>query len=139
MKNKNKKSSETAILKRQLRDLKSTISNQNRKIRKLVSEIKTLESALNSSTVYIDDRLTGVSVDELVKEFSGDESNIDLDKMVDDCKEELEFKWQCYSCEPGYLRLIVVNRLEDKMYFRKCSHCDNRTKIQKFDESVKGL
>ena len=48
---------------------------------------------------------------------------------------ELKEKWQCYTCESGVLRIVMIGN----RYFRKCDHCGKNTKSQVWDTSVKGV
>ena len=54
--------------------------------------------------------------------------------------ENLKMEWKCHEehCS-GYLEIILYTRRDGTYYYRQCTDCDNRTKSQKYDESVKGI
>jgi hypothetical protein len=54
-------------------------------------------------------------------------------------RENLINKWLCHQCQEDYLRLIVLNRPDGAVYFRKCATCGHRTKLQKYTENVEGV
>lgn len=54
-------------------------------------------------------------------------------------KQEMEARWRCYECEEGTMRLVVIHRVGEPYYFRKCDHCDNKTKMKKMTEEVEGV
>jgi len=58
-------------------------------------------------------------------------------KSVEDSKKE----WQCHKCDEGFLRIIMIPRLDGMFYFRKCSSkgCDQRTRLKKYTSDVKGI
>lgn len=51
-------------------------------------------------------------------------------------REEVKAKWACHKCQEGTLKMIVVPRRDGSWYFRKCDHCDNRTRLQKYTDQV---
>lgn len=53
-------------------------------------------------------------------------------------KKELEKQWECHQCSEGIMRLIIVHKLREPYYFRKCDNCTNKTKLKKYDDSIKG-
>lgn len=54
-------------------------------------------------------------------------------------KEKLEDKWKCHDCNNGILEIIQIRRPDGVYYLRKCNACKNRTRLQKWNEDVKGI
>lgn len=54
-------------------------------------------------------------------------------------QEKLEENWKCHKCDNGIMRLITINRAGNPFYFRRCDSCDNKTKMQRFNEDVEGV
>lgn len=77
------------------------------------------------------------------------DASVDLKRLArQQYKEELDFKskkekliekWTCHKCGKGVMKLVLVSRVDGEHYFRSCSRCDNRTKIQEYTEKVKGI
>ena len=40
-------------------------------------------------------------------------------------------KWKCHECSEGHMAYIPVSRKDGMFYYRKCTECDNRTKMKK--------
>jgi hypothetical protein len=53
--------------------------------------------------------------------------------------EELKRAWQCSKCGTGFLEIILLNKMNDLCYYRKCNECQNRTKLQKYNKNVRGI
>lgn len=103
----------------------------------------TLQKAMNESTVYIDERLVDIPVDDIVRYFSNANSNntktgtLDgVQKAFEKSQEKLKAKWECHKCEDGYMKMVIINRPDGKHYFRSCTSCDNRTNMKKYHEAV---
>lgn len=138
---KNYEKSETAELKETIRRLKADLRKQNKRVKILKSEIVTLQKAMNESTVYIDERLVDVPVDDIVKYFS--DANGSSTKSLDGVQEayeesqkKLKAKWECHKCDDGYMKMVIINRPDGKHYFRSCTNCDNRTNMKKYHQAV---
>lgn len=57
-------------------------------------------------------------------------------------RESLELmrkEWQCNTCESGHLEIILVNKLNDLYYYRKCTNCAHRTTLQRYNKNVRGI
>ena len=48
-------------------------------------------------------------------------------------------KWKCYECGNGILKLLIFNRRDGTFYYRRCSNCDHRTRLQKYHKDVEGV
>lgn len=140
-KDKNYKRSETSELKQTIRSLKGKLAHRDKKIKNLLSEIKTLQAALDESVVYIDDRLADIPVEDIVRYFKKRNSG-KLDGVKTEYeknREALREKWTCHECNEGYLKIIIFNRHDGKHYFRSCTNCENRTRTKVFTEDVEGV
>ncbi len=133
--------SEISQLKDKIRELRAELGVRDKKIKNLKSELRTLNAALSKSAMYIDERLTDIPIESVVNYFNDKVTGRikDIEKIHEDSQRSLEKKWQCHKCDDGFLRLIVITRHDGKQYFRKCTHCDNRTGMQKYVEGVEGL
>jgi len=129
-KNKDYEKTEIGKLKETIRSLKGKLSNREKKIDQLLSEIKTLKRSLNESIVYIDDKLSDIPVEDIVKYFS-DKKKGKLNEVV-----KLNKK-VCYKCNSGHLQLTIINRRDGQFYFRKCNKCDHKTRMKHYSDDVK--
>ncbi len=140
-KNKDYERGEISQLKDKIRALRAELGVRDRKIKNLKSELKTLNAALSKSAMYIDERLSDVSIETVVDYFNDKVTGRiqDIEKVHKDSQESLAKKWQCHKCDDGFLRLVIINRHDGKHYFRKCTHCENRTGMQKYTNDVEGI
>lgn len=129
MKTKDKPKSEVRLLKLTIRELKASLKAKDRKIRQLKSELRQLEKAFGDSLVYIDDKLSDVPVEMLV-------SKLNKEKNEKDSKASTATNWDCFKCDDGVLRIIIVNRMDGKHYFRACNKCENRTRLKVYHDEV---
>ncbi len=53
--------------------------------------------------------------------------------------EYLKKIWECNDCRNGWLEITLYSKTGQTHYYRKCTNCNNRTKGQRYDESVKGI
>lgn len=143
VKNKDFIKSESSKLKDTIRELKSCNRKLTKRVKDLVGEIKTLQTALDESIIYINKELEQIPIEDIVKYFSDKKRGrvSDVQKQHKDRLNELKEKWQCFKCKIGYLRLIIVDRKDKKFYFRICVNkdCSNRTKLKEWDSNVKGI
>ncbi len=69
------------------------------------------------------------------------EAHEDEDEAFD-IKESIELekkKWECFDCTDGILRLVMVWKAGVPFYLRKCDGCAKKTKLKRYDETVKGV
>ena len=136
-KNKNYERSEISELKQTIRSLKAKLAHRDAKIKRLISEIKTLNKAFDQSVVYIDKKLADYSVEEIVSYFNNDAKGASITDMQHQIQEAEERSWECYKCDDGTLRLIIINKRNEEWYFRSCNNCKNRTRMKKYKKGVK--
>jgi hypothetical protein len=53
--------------------------------------------------------------------------------------EDLKKKWECFECHEGFLKLILVSKMGEPYYFRKCNNCGKKTKLKHYNDSVEGV
>ena len=54
-------------------------------------------------------------------------------------REKLKEKWKCYECKEGYLRLMIFHRPDGDFYYRRCTRCGHKTKLQRYNKDVDGI
>jgi len=83
-------------------------------------------------------RLDYDHIDDLVK--SQEESGTTEEKIEYKSKNEREREqWVCFECNKGILKLVIINKPNEKIYFRKCDNCGKRTRTKKYTKDVKGI
>ena len=145
-KSKNYEKSEVSELKQTIRNLKAIVSTRDKKIKRLISDICTMQKALDESVVYIDERLASIPVEDIVSYFKdkNGKSKKSIDEVEDfyeTAQDRMRLKWTCKVCKRGHLKLIIINRHDGQYYFRSCidKDCKNRTKMKKYTEDVEGV
>lgn len=129
---KEEKDAETRRNKAHVRKLENEIS-------KLKSQLRTYERAFNKNVLFLKEKTSDLTVEELIK---GAEQEMSLKQIKDDKKDrfsEMQRKWACFDCNEGILRLIIIPGAENNRYFRKCSMCDKRTEVKEYSETVEGI
>jgi hypothetical protein len=142
-KNKDYPTSDIAKLKRTNSSLRAKIRQKDKKIERLISDVNTLQKALDKSIIYINDELAEIPVEDIVRYFNRKKRG-KLDDVVETHQNEMDRlrdKWQCYDCKSGYLRLVLVSRQDGKHYFRMCVNrdCKNRTPLKPYHDEVEGV
>lgn len=56
-----------------------------------------------------------------------------------EARKQLKRTWECWDCREGVLKIVVFPRRDGVFYFRKCTSCDKRTKLQPYTNKVTGL
>jgi predicted RNase H-like nuclease (RuvC/YqgF family) len=109
---------ENRSLKEKIQSLKSALKKKDATIDRLLSEVRTLQKCFDESTVYINNKIKHLSVEDVIN--------------------KLDDRWKCFACKAGTLRLKVIHRLDGIMYFRSCDNknCKNRTRLKNYDDSV---
>lgn len=78
-------------------------------------------------------------VQDLLNSQNFNEEGIVKTKSRGDMQKELEMKWLCFDCEKGIMRLTVINKAGEPHYFRRCEHCDKKTKMKKYTSETEGV
>jgi len=70
--------------------------------------------------------------DLVEKQYAEDKEAIDAPIH----EKKLQETWRCHKCVEGYLRIVLMPRLDGIYYLRKCSNdeCGKRTRLQKYDK-----
>jgi hypothetical protein len=97
--------------------------------RKLKHQISQLRKQLDRIDVDRYQNLKQI-VEKQAKEDAEAESTVHHERSMRD--------WKCRECTDGVLRISIIQRLDGVFYYRSCTHCPNRTKLQKYTEDVKG-
>jgi hypothetical protein len=108
-----------------------------RLIDKLKHENKVLKKELSRLTkelVKTNSRYEGL--DDLVQQ-QYEEEYPDTGARI--AKEAEDSKWMCHKCNNDILKIIILNRADGTYYFRKCGSCPNKTKLQRYNDHVKGV
>lgn len=107
---------------------------QIQRLQKENEKLKRRISALQKQLARID-LDSHNNVKELVDKFEQE----DYKEEKHSTQKALEEKWKCHKCDEGVLKLILIQRKDKLVYFRKCDSCDNRTKTQEYTEKVDGI
>lgn len=113
----------------------------NTREQKLINEnsrLKRLISQLRKQLARVDlDR--SADVREIVnKYYELEDAELHAQKEREGL-EQLEREWQCNSCNNGHLEIVLINKIDELNYYRKCINCTHRTKLQKYSKNVKGI
>ena len=108
----------------------STLQKANREIKMLKRQLSRLKKVI--SRIDMDDynNIQEAREAQLRERKELKKEN----KKVDESE-----RWSCFSCKEDYLRLVIYQKVNEPYYFRRCPYCGNRTKSQKFDDSVEGI
>lgn len=107
------------------------LSHENDKLKRLVS-------ALRKQIARIDLERSA-SVRDIVNKYYEQE---DMEKHAERERESLEAlmrEWQCAKCGDGHLEIILLNKLNELHYYRKCTCCPHRTGLQHYSKDVRGI
>lgn len=126
----------------QVATLKRRVHHLEKENKQLKSELRSYEKALAKNVTFLKEKTTNLSLEDLIA-GANDELNLQQikDKKVDTF-DEMKKKWNCYECNIGIMKFIVVPKGEDNHYFRRCSNpkCLHRTELKLLTEEVdKGL
>jgi len=96
-------------------------------------ELDDLQRAIRKQLKRIDlDRYHDLR-DLVEKQYREDE------EITNDTNNEKKLKeaWRCHRCIEGYLKILLIPRLDGIYYLRKCSsdECKNRTKMKRYDKA----
>jgi len=139
-KGKNINRNDVSDLKDTINTLKGMLKKEKALNKRLLSEIKTLESAFSESILYINKELIDVPLPDVMDYFK-DKKNGEIDEVKDmynQRMDKLDKDWKCHKCDEGTLKLIVIERHDGKHYFRACGNkkCPNRTKLKKWHPDI---
>lgn len=107
------------------------LQHENDRLKRLVSQLRKQLARLDL------DR--SANIRDIVQKHYQTE---DAEKHAEKERESMEFlkkEWQCIKCETGHLEIILLNKLDELHYWRKCTDCPHRTKLQKYNKNVRGI
>ena len=102
------------------------LKHENKKLKKQISKLR---KVINS----IDIQHYNFVQDLLNSQSFKDDTN---DNRV---KEKLEKQWECFQCDEGIMRLIMLHRAGEPYYLRKCDKCEHKTRMKKYEDGVEGV
>jgi len=102
-----------------------------RENRELKRQLKGLRKSL--------DRLDYEHLNELIESHENSEAKLNEKIEYTSKRERNETNWSCFDCQKGILRLIIIQKPNESIYFRRCDHCGKRTKTQHYTDKVEGV
>jgi hypothetical protein len=113
----------------------------NTKEEDLLQRLKRENDRLKKSISSLRKQLSRVDLDryENLKDLLYKQANSDLNERIIEEKKKLKKKWECFVCRIGFMKIHTVSRRDGLRYYRKCTECDNRTKMKLYNDKVKGL
>lgn len=103
------------------------LKHENKKLKRQVSALRKQISRLDL------DRYENLK-DIVQKHYEAEEQ----DQFKKDLK-KLKKEWECHVCREGFLKLYLINRRNEVVYYRKCTECDNRTSVKPYNSKVEGI
>jgi hypothetical protein len=100
----------------------------------VVRKLKKENSSLRKQLARIDTQRFE-HLEELVDQQAMEERQLDHKSK----RQKLIEKWNCYKCEDGILKIIIINRPDGLHYFRRCNKCSNKTKLKRYSDEVEGI
>lgn len=118
--------------------LKRHIHHLEKENKKLKSELRTYERVFNKNITFLKERTRGLSLEDLI---AGANAELSLQEIKEEKVhkfEDIQKKWECYQCNEGVLKLIIIPRGDGNSYFRQCSNpkCKHRTDLKEYTEDV---
>lgn len=107
-------------------ELLDKLKHENKKLK---TEVKRLRKELDKNRIHYE------NITDLLEQQASEE--IQVSKKEE--RSELLKRWKCHCCEFGIMKLIIIPRPDGPRYLRKCTECDNRTRLKKYTEDVEGI
>jgi len=76
---------------------------------------------------------------ENLRELLYKQDNEDLEDKIKKERQKVKKEWECYECRQGFMKIHTISRRDGLRYYRKCTNCDNRTKLKPYNEKVEGI
>jgi len=104
------------------------------KLRRENVKLKGQISSLRKQLSRIDlDRYTNLR--DIIEAHELEDDEFDIKESLEESKK----KWECFDCKEGILNLIMITKCGDPFYLRRCNNCGKKTRLKKYDETVKGI
>ncbi len=111
---------------RKEQDRMQRLQRENEKLKKQISSLRKQLSRIDL------DRYSYLR--DVIEAHEAEDEAFDVKMSL----EEEKRKWECFECQAGVLRLVVVSKVGQPYYFRKCDNCGKKTKLKKYDENIQG-
>lgn len=107
------------------------LQNENDKLKKVIAQLRKQLARIDL------DRYSNVR-DIVHKHYQQEDAERHAE-IQRESEEQLRREWACTKCGEGYLEIILLRKINDLHYYRKCTSCTHRTKLQRYAKSVRGL
>jgi hypothetical protein len=106
-------------------------------LQKLKCENKRLKNQISS----LRKQLQRVDIDRFtnLRDLVYQQSIEDLQESIKEERKKLKQKWECFVCRTGFMKIFTISRRDGVHYFRKCTSCQNRTKVKPYNDKVEGI
>jgi len=108
-------------------DLTQRLKYENKKLKRQVKQLRKLLDRIPMELYQ--------NVEETIEK----QKAIELREQNVKKNRHLKEAWECRDCAEDSLKIFLIHRRDGTFYFRKCSTCDNRTKLQKYSNDVMGI
>jgi len=103
------------------------LKNENSKLRKQIGKLRKVISRVDFEHY------------QHIQELLDAQEREDVEFTKKSKRDILKEKWKCWDCSEGILKLVIIFKVGEEHYFRKCNNCGKRTKLQKYTEDVEGI
>lgn len=107
------------------------LKHENNRLKKTISQLRKQLARIDL------DRNSNIR--DIVHKHYQEEDSIAFAEKERESMEALVKEWQCIQCEVGHLEIILLNKTNILHYYRKCTDCHNRTKLQPYNKNVRGI
>lgn len=107
-------------------DLLDRMKHENQKLKKENARLRKELSKFN------------ISHFEHLKDLVDQQTAEELNPKLKSNRQKEKEKWNCFQCQEGTLKIIIINRKDGPHYFRKCNNCTHKTKMKKYTNDVEG-
>ena len=103
------------------------LKEDNKKLRAQISKLRNLVKNIDANHYEF--------VNDLM---SSDRFNPKTKETKKQLRQKIEEQWKCHECDDGIMRLVVMHRVGEPWYLRKCDCCLHKTKLKKYNEEITG-
>ena len=107
------------------------LQHENDKLKKIIAQLRKQLARVDL------DRFSNIR-DIVHKHYQQEDAERHAEKERES-EEQLRNEWRCVKCETGHLEIILLNKMNELHYWRKCTDCSHRTKLQKYSKDVRGI
>lgn len=118
--------------------LKKHIRHLEKENSQLKSQLRTYDRVFTKNVTFLKEKTRGLSLEDLI---IGANAELNLEQIKEEkvnSFQDLQKKWQCFQCEVGILKMVIIPRGDGNSYFRQCSNpkCRHRTDMKEYTEAV---